>query len=119
MNIWLLVLGLVGILAAGFWYVVLLQQWAPGLRVPFMSKGEMPTTSLYLWLLTVLLSESFAVNAFPGNRGGFSIVGGVAVAVVLSEVGRWWHNRTVPDTAPEPPADWFPDDEDPQGPPGP
>jgi hypothetical protein len=108
MNIWLLSLGLVGIVAAGFWYVNLLGHWAPGLRVAFLSKGEMPTQSMYLWLLTVLVSESFVVNAFPGNRGGFSIVGGVAVAFVLSELGRWWHNRTVPAASPEPPPEWFP-----------
>jgi hypothetical protein len=113
MNIWLFSLGLVGILAAGLWYVALLAQWAPGLPVAFLSKGEMPTTSLYVWLLTVLISESFVVNAFPGNRGGFSIVGGVAVAFALSEIGRWWHNRSVPEAAPEPPAEWFPDADDP------
>jgi len=108
MNIWLFCLGLVGILAAGLWYVSLLGHWTPGLRVAFLSRGAMPTQPLYLWLLTVLLSESFVVNAFPGNRGGFSIVGGVAVAFVLSELGRRWHNRTVPDSAPEPPREWFP-----------
>jgi len=75
----------------------------------------MPTQSLYLWLLTVLVGESFVVNAFPGNRGGFSIVGGVAVAFVLSELGRWWHNRTVPESAPEPPTEWFPDSARPDG----
>jgi len=115
MNIWLLSLGVAGILGAGLWYVSLLRRWAPGLHVAFLSKGEMPTQSLYLWLLTVLLSESFAVNAFPGNQGGFSIVGGVAVAFVLSELGRWWHNRTVPAAVPEPPADWFPDTDHPDG----
>ena len=115
MNIWLLSLGLVGILAAGLWYVNLLGHWAPGLHVAFLSKGEMPTQSLYLWLLTVLVGESFVVNAFPGNRGGFSIVGGVAVAFVLSELGRWWHNRTVPESAPEPPTEWFPDSARPDG----
>jgi len=115
MNIWLFSLGLVGILAAGLWYVNLLGHWAPGLHVAFLSKGEMPTQSLYLWLLTVLVGESFVVNAFPGNRGGFSIVGGVAVAFVLSELGRWWHNRTVPESAPEPPTEWFPDSARPDG----
>jgi len=118
MNIWLFSLGLVGILAAGLWYVSLLRQWAPGLHVAFLSKGEMPTQALYLWLLTVLVSESFVVNAFPGNRGGFSIVGGVAVAFVLSELGRWWHNRSVPDAVPEPPSDWFPDADRPDDPSG-
>jgi hypothetical protein len=115
MNIWLFSLGLFGILAAGLWYVNLLGHWAPGLHVAFLSKGEMPTQSLYLWLLTVLVGESFVVNAFPGNRGGFSIVGGVAVAFVLSELGRWWHNRTVPESAPEPPTEWFPDSARPDG----
>lgn len=107
MNIWLLAVGLVGIAAAGVWYVVLLDRWSPGLRVAFLSKGEVPTRTVYLWVLTVLVGESFVVNAFPGNRGGFSVFGGIAVAFVVSELARWWHNRGVPAVAAEPPAEWF------------
>lgn len=107
MNIWLLGLGVVGVVGAGVWYAVLLRDWSPGLRVAFLSRGEIPTRSLYLWVLTVLLSESFVVNAFDGVRGGFSVMGGVAVAFVLSELARWWHNRTVPAAPAEPPAEWF------------
>jgi hypothetical protein len=109
MNIWLLSLGVLGVVGAGVWYAVLLHDCSPGLRVAFLSKGEIPTRSLYLWLLVVMLSESFVVNAFDGRRDGFGIMGGVAVAFALSEMGRWWHNRSVPDAPPEPPAEWFPD----------
>ena len=107
MNIWLLGVGLVGLVAAGFWYAVLLGRWSPGLRVAFLSKGEVPTRTVYLWVLVVLVGESFVVNAFPGNRGGFSVFGGVVVAFALSEVARWWHNRWVPETAAEPPTASF------------
>jgi hypothetical protein len=109
MNIWLFGLGLVGVAGAGVWYAVLLRDWSPGLHVPFLSRGEIPTRSLYLWVLIVLLSESFVVNAFDGVRGGFSVMGGVAVAFVLSELARWWHNRTVPAAPAEPPTEWFTD----------
>ncbi len=109
MNIWLLAVGLVGIAASGVWYAVLLRDGSPGLRVEFLSKGGIPTRTVYLWVLTVLLGESFVVNAFPGTRGGFSVFGGVAVAFVLSEVARWWHNRTVPPAPDAPPEEWFAD----------
>ncbi len=109
MNIWLLSLGVLGIAGAGVWYAVLLRDFSPGLRVPFLSKGEIPTRSLYLWLLVVMLSVSVVVNAFDAARDGFGIMGGVAVAFALSEIGRWWHNRTAPDSPAEPPAEWFPD----------
>lgn len=109
MNIWLAALGVLGIAGAGVWYAVLLHDCSPGVRVAFMSKGDIPTRSLYLWLLIVMLSESFVVNSLDGPRDGFSILGGVAVAFVLSEIGRWWHNRSAPPPPTEPPADRFPE----------
>ena len=109
MNTWLFALGAVGITASGVWYGVLLRTWSPGLRVPFLSKGEIPTRSIYLWLLTVLLGESFVVNSFAGERGGFSVLGGVLVAFVLSELARWAHNRAAAVAPAEPPAEWFAD----------
>jgi hypothetical protein len=108
MNIWLLSLGVLGVLGAGVWYVVLLHDCSPGVRVAFLSKGGIPQTSVYVWLLVVMLSESIVANAFDGQRNGVSIIGGIVVAFALSEVGRWWHNRSA-DPAAEPPAAWFPD----------
>jgi len=94
MNIWLLSLGVLGVVGSGVWYAVLLNDCSPGRHVAFLSKGDIPQTSVVLWLLVVMLSESFVVNSFDGARDGFSIIGGVVVAFLLSEVGRWWHNRT-------------------------
>jgi hypothetical protein len=109
MNIWLLSLGALGVVGAGVWYAVLLHDTSPGLHVDFLSKGEMPTRSLYLWLLVVMLSVSFVVNAFDAARDGFGIMGGVAVAFAVSEIARQWHNRTASASSAEPPTEWFPD----------
>jgi hypothetical protein len=108
MNIWLLSLGVLGVAGAGVWYAVLLHDCSPGLRVAFLSKGEIPTRSLYLWLLVVMLSVSFVVNAFDAARDGFGIMAGLAVAFAVSEIGRWWHNRSAPHCPAEPPAEWSP-----------
>jgi hypothetical protein len=119
MNIWLLSLGVLGIAGAGVWYAVLLHDFSPGIRVPFMSKGEIPTRSVYLWLLVVMLSESFVVNSFYAVRDGFGVIGGVVVAFGLSEIGRWWHNRTTPTVPDEPPTTWFSDTDRPDDAPSP
>jgi len=119
MNIWLLLLGVLGIAGATVWYAVLLNDFSPGLRVAFLSKGEMPTRSLYLWLLVVMLSVSFVVNAFDAARSGIGIMVGAAVAFVVSEIGRWWHNRATPLVPDEPPAAWFPDTDRPDDAPSP
>jgi hypothetical protein len=95
MNMWLLAIGVLGILGSGVWYAVLLRDCSPGVRVAFFTKGDIPQRSIYLWLLVVMLSESVAVNSFDGQRSGVSIIGGVVVAFGLSELGRWWHNRGV------------------------
>ena len=110
MNIWFLSLGVLGVVGAGVWYAVLLHDTSPGQHVAFMSKGEIPTRSLYLWLLVVMLSVSFVVNAFDAARDGFGIMVGVGIAFAVSEIARWWHNRTASVSADEPPAEWFPDD---------
>ena len=99
MNIWLLAVGLVGIAAAGVWYAVLLRDSSRGRRVAFFNRGGIPPRSLYLWVLVVLLGESFVVNAVT-DRGGFNVAGGVVVAFVVSELARRWHNRTVPAAVP-------------------
>jgi hypothetical protein len=119
MNIWLLSLGVLGIVGAGVWYAVLLHDCSPGSHVAFLTKGGIPTRSLYLWLLVVMLSESFVVNAFDAARDGFGIMGGVAVAFGLSEIGRWWHNRSSPSSPAEPPATSFPGSDRPDGAPSP
>ena len=116
MNIWLLAIGVLGVVGAGVWWVVLLRDCAPGTRVPFLTRGDLPQQSILLWLLVVMLSESVVVNSFDGQRSGVSIIGGVVVAFVLSEIGRWWHNRAVPRVPSEPPADWFPDADRPDRP---
>jgi len=118
MNIWLLGVGVLGVVGAGVWWVVVLRDCAPGTRVPFLTRGEIPQQSILLWLLVVMLSESVVVNSFDGQRNGVSIIGGVVVAFVLSELGRWWHNRTVPHVPSEPPADRFPDADRPDAPKG-
>jgi hypothetical protein len=109
MNIWFLSLGVLGVVGAGVWYAVLLHDTSPGQRVAFLSKGEIPTRSLYLWLLVVMLSVSFVVNAFDAARDGFGIMVGVGIAFAVSEIARWWHNRAIPLVPDEPPATWFSD----------
>jgi hypothetical protein len=119
MNIWLLSLGVLGIVGSGVWYAVLLHDCSPGSRVAFLTKGGIPTRSLYLWLLVVMLSESFVVNAFDSARDGFGIMGGVAVAFGLSEIGRWWHNRSAPGLPARPPAERLPGADHPDDAPSP
>jgi len=38
---------------------------------------------------------------------------------VVSEVGRWWHNRATPLVSDEPPATWFSDNDRPDDAPSP
>ena len=100
MNVWLVGAGLAAIAASGVWYAVLLRDSSPGRRVGFFNRGGIPPRSLYLWVLVVLLGESFVVNAVT-DRGGFNVAGGVVVAFAVSELARRWHNRTVPATVPD------------------
>ncbi len=109
MNVWLFSLGLVAVAATVIWYARLLNQWTPDLHVPPMSKGDVPTTTAYVWLLTMMLSQSVVINSFDLPPNGVALVGSIAVALVVSDLVRRWHNRGIPPTAPEPPAAWFPD----------
>jgi hypothetical protein len=119
MNIWLLSLGVLGVVVAGAWYAVLLDDFSPGLRVEFLSKGAIPTRSLYLWLVVVMLSVSYGVNAFDAARDGIGIMVGAVVAFAVSEIARWWHNRATPLEPVEPSATWFSDTDRPDDAPSP
>lgn len=100
MDVWLLGLGLLGLVGCLVWYVVILRDSSPGRHVALLTRGDIPVRSIYLWLLVVLLSQSVV---FAALSHGFNVVAGVVAAFVLSEVGRWWHNRSVGEELPAEP----------------
>jgi hypothetical protein len=102
----LIVVGLLGLVAAVVGYERLLASAAPGERVERGGAGGLAREPILLWLLVVMLSMSVLLVGVGVAPNGVTLVGSVVVAMLASEVGRWWHNRELrspdgPPTTPE------------------
>ena len=51
-----------------------------------------------------MLSMSVLLVGLGVSPNGVTLVGSVVVAMLASEVGRWWHNRGLPHGPAEPPS---------------
>ena len=102
----LIAAGLLGVVAAVVWYGRLLSDAAPGERVELGSAGGLAREPILLWLLAVMLSMSVLLVGLGISPNGVTLIGSVVVAMLASEVGRWWHNRDLPPAGPpaDPPA---------------
>ncbi len=104
MSTALIALGLLGLVAAVVGYARLLAGAAPGERVERLSAGGLAREPILLWLLVVMLSMSVLLVGLGVSPNGVTLVGSVVVAMLASEVGRWWHNRGLPHRPAEPPS---------------
>jgi hypothetical protein len=99
----LIAVGLLGLVAAVVWYGRLLSGASPGAEVPLGSAGGLAREPILLWLLGVMLSMSVLLVGIGVAPNGLTLIGSVVVAMLASEVGRWWHNRALRQT--DPPSD--------------
>lgn len=100
----LIAVGLLGLVAAVVGYGRLLAGAAPGERVELGSAGGLAREPILLFLLGVMLSMSVLLVGIGVSPNGVTLVGSVVVAMLASEVGRWWHNRGIPHRPVEPPS---------------
>jgi hypothetical protein len=100
MSSLLIAVGLLGLVAAVVWYGRLLAGAAPGERVELGSAGGLTREPILLWLLAVMLSMSVLLVGLGVAPNGLTIIGSVVVAMLASEVGRWWHNRALRESGP-------------------
>jgi hypothetical protein len=91
----LIAVGLLGLVAAVVWYGRLLARAAPDEEVPLGDAGGLAREAILLWLLGVMLSMSVLLVGLGVAPNGVTLVGSVVVAMLASEVGRWWHNRSL------------------------
>jgi hypothetical protein len=96
----LIAVGLLGLIAAVVWYGRLLAKAAPAEEVPLGSAGGLAREPILLWLLGVMLSMSVLLVGLGVSPNGVTLVGSVVVAMLASEVGRWWHNRALREADP-------------------
>ena len=97
-------LGLLGLLAAVVWYDRLLDAAAPGVHVELGSAGGLTRDQVVLWLLAVMLSMSVLLVGLGFAPNGVTLVGSVALALLVTDVVRRWHNRGLA-PPPVPPVD--------------
>ena len=100
----LIALGLLGLIAVVVGYARLLATAAPATRVEIGTTGGLGREPVLLCLLGVMLSMSVLLVGLGVSPNGVTLVASVVVAMLVSEVGRWWHNRGLPRTAADPPA---------------
>jgi len=98
----LIALGLLGLVGAVIGYAKLLGNAAAGERVERLSAGGLAREPILLWLLVVMLSMSLLLVGLGVPPNGVTLEGSVVVAMLASEVGRWWHNRGLPHPPAEP-----------------
>lgn len=91
----LIAVGLLGLVAAVVWYGRLLGKAAPGERVELGDAGGLAREPILLWLLGVMLSMSVLLVGIGVAPNGVTLIGSVVVAMLASEVGRWWHNHAI------------------------